>query len=219
MAYIYKISNDINTKVYIGKTERTIEKRFKEHCQACKKRRTEHRPLYFAMNKYGIEHFHIELVEETDNPEEREVYWIEQYNSYHNGYNATLGGDSKHYIDYKKVLNLYDTTKLSQQEIAEQCNCHGDSVKNIVEIYRDNVDWRQRWEEGHTTEERHLLNAPLRVRCVETQQIFSSCNKAGLWLKEIGAIKSSNYGKNRIGAVVTGRIQQNKVGGYTWEKV
>ena len=31
MAYIYQITNDINGKIYIGKTERTIEERFKEH--------------------------------------------------------------------------------------------------------------------------------------------------------------------------------------------
>ena len=52
------------------------------------------------MNKYGIEHFHIELIEETDNPEEREIYWIEKLGSFKNGYNATLGGDGKKYLDY-----------------------------------------------------------------------------------------------------------------------
>jgi hypothetical protein len=34
------------------------------------------------MRKYGIDHFHIELIEETNNPEERERYWIEQYRSF-----------------------------------------------------------------------------------------------------------------------------------------
>lgn len=33
MGYIYKIVNDINDKIYIGKTEKSIEKRFKEHCR------------------------------------------------------------------------------------------------------------------------------------------------------------------------------------------
>ena len=33
MAFIYKITNDVNQKVYIGKTERSIEERFKEHCK------------------------------------------------------------------------------------------------------------------------------------------------------------------------------------------
>jgi hypothetical protein len=34
------------------------------------------------MRKYGIENFHIELIEETDKPEEREIYWIEQKRSF-----------------------------------------------------------------------------------------------------------------------------------------
>ena len=68
MAFIYKITTDINQKVYIGKTEQTVEKRFKEHCQDYKRKRCEKRPLYSAMKKYGIEHFHVELVEETNNP-------------------------------------------------------------------------------------------------------------------------------------------------------
>ena len=44
------------------------------------------------MRKYGIEHFHIELIEETDNPKEREVFWIENKRSFKNGYNSTEGG-------------------------------------------------------------------------------------------------------------------------------
>ena len=69
MAYIYKITNDINGKSYIGKTEKNnIQERWKDHLIDYKKRRTEKRPLYSAMNKYGIEHFHIEQIEETDNP-------------------------------------------------------------------------------------------------------------------------------------------------------
>ena len=55
------------------------------------------------MRKYGIEHFHIELLEETDNPEEREIYWIEKMRSFKYGYNATYGGDGKKYIDDEKL--------------------------------------------------------------------------------------------------------------------
>ena len=111
MAYIYKIVNDINQKIYIGKTDFSIEKRFKEHCRDAFKERSEKRPLYSAMKKYGIEHFHIELIEETDKPEEREVYWIEQYGSFKYGYNATLGGDGKHYRDYDLIYALYKEGK------------------------------------------------------------------------------------------------------------
>lgn len=104
MGYIYKITNDINDKVYIGKTEFDIEKRFKEHCRDAFKERNEKRPLYNAMNKYGIEHFKIEEIEQCNNIEKREKYWIEYYDSYNNGYNATLGGDGKTLINYDSVV-------------------------------------------------------------------------------------------------------------------
>ena len=51
MAYIYKITNDVNEKIYIGKTYNSIEKRFKEHCRERLRDRSERRPLYSAMNK------------------------------------------------------------------------------------------------------------------------------------------------------------------------
>jgi len=38
---------------------------------------------------------------------EREIYWIEYYNTYYNGYNATLGGDGRHYLDYEKIITTY----------------------------------------------------------------------------------------------------------------
>jgi group I intron endonuclease len=134
MAYIYKITNDINNRVYIGKTENSIEQRFKEHCREYKRERAEARPLYRAMNKYGIEHFHIEPIEETDKPEEREKYWIEYFNSYHDGYNATLGGDGKAYLDRELLINTY----LKKQNVAETAKILGVDAGHLREILKSN---------------------------------------------------------------------------------
>lgn len=131
MAYIYQIINDINNKIYIGKTEFSIDKRFKEHCSDAFKERNEKRPLYSAMRKYGIEHFHIELIEETDNPEEREKYWIEQKQSFKNGYNATLGGDGKKYLDYDLIIASYKEIK-SIKDTAISLGISSDSVSNVL---------------------------------------------------------------------------------------
>lgn len=134
MAYIYKIINDINNKIYIGKTEFPIEKRFKEHCKDAFREKNENRPLYNAMNKYGVEHFHIELIEETFEPELREQYWINYYNSFKNGYNATLGGDGKHYIDYQKIINLY-LSGLNQTQVAKTMNIDVGTVRKVLNSY------------------------------------------------------------------------------------
>lgn len=131
MAYIYQIKNDINNKIYVGKTEFSLEKRFKEHCHDAFSRTKEQRPLYAAMRKYGIEHFHISLLEETDNPEEKEIYWIEKLGSFKYGYNATKGGDGKKYIDYDLVVTTYN--QLQQVDLtASQLGISPDSVHNIL---------------------------------------------------------------------------------------
>jgi hypothetical protein len=58
------------------------------------------------MNKYGSTHFYIELIEECPLEElaKKEIYWIGYYDTYHNGYNATLGGDGKILYDYSLII-------------------------------------------------------------------------------------------------------------------
>jgi hypothetical protein len=131
LAYIYLITNTINGKVYVGKTEDSIEHRFKEHICDSRKERCKNRPLYRAMNKYGVENFKVELIEETDIPEIREEYWIEYYNSYHNGYNATRGGDGKKYIDYTTILNTYLQCQ-NAVTTAKQLNVSVDTVRIVA---------------------------------------------------------------------------------------
>ena len=134
MAYIYQITNNINGKIYIGKTERTIEERFKEHCYEAFKRKSEQRPLYFAMRKYGIDNFSISLIEETNNPEEREIYWIEQKRSYKLGYNATKGGDGRRYIDYDLVIATYKEV----QNMSKVATLIGIGVDTVSRILKEN---------------------------------------------------------------------------------
>ena len=83
------------------------------------------------MRKYGIEHFHIELIEETDNPEEREIYWIEQKRSFKNGYNATMGGDGKKYLDYDLIIAVYNQVH-NIIDTANLMNCSVDAVSSIL---------------------------------------------------------------------------------------
>ena len=132
MAYIYKITNDINNKIYIGKTNFSIEKRFQEHIHDSKQY-YENRPLYKAMNKYGIEHFHIEQIEETNTPEDREIYWINYYDSYHNGYNATKGGDGKTLIDYDVVLEKFKQG-LTITEISKEIHHDVGQLSKILKL-------------------------------------------------------------------------------------
>lgn len=99
MFYVYKIINKINNKIYVGQTTETLKKRFKRHC-GYQLNNDDH--LHRAMKKYGIENFSIELIEEVNNQEEldeREYYWIQYYNAINEGYNikdtkGKCGGDT-----------------------------------------------------------------------------------------------------------------------------
>lgn len=131
MAFIYVITNDINGKQYVGKTNHNIEKRFKEHINDSRRERCEKRPLYNAINKYGIEHFSISVLEEcsVEDSANREIYWINRLQTYgRNGYNATRGGDSKKYYDYKEIAIKYQEL-LSEKETADYFHCDIATVK------------------------------------------------------------------------------------------
>ena len=178
MAYIYKITNDINQKIYIGKTERDIEIRFKEHCKNYNRINYEKRPLYAAMRKYGIEHFHIELVEETDNPEERETYWIEYFGSFKNGYNATVGGDGKKYLDYDLIVSTYKQLN-NAKETAKLLNISEDSVRTALK--NKNIDAKHR---GEFAKENSSIPVAMYDKEENLLKTFASYNEAANWLIE-----------------------------------
>lgn len=97
MGFIYKIINDIDNKVYIGQTKNDLLTRMQQHKSTALNNFNKGKPLsplYKAMITYGIHHFSIEKIEECSDEEldEKEIYWIAQYNSFYNGYNATIGG-------------------------------------------------------------------------------------------------------------------------------
>lgn len=135
MGYIYLITNLINSKKYVGKTTSTIDERWQEHCRDSRKERCEKRPLYDAFNKYGIENFKIEELEcvNADNKlEEREIYWINELETYgHNGYNATKGGDGKILYDHNEIIELYNLG-YSTTKIAKKIGCDPSTVRKVL---------------------------------------------------------------------------------------
>lgn len=93
MAYIYKITNLKNNKIYIGFTINEIQVRLRNHIRASRQDKKKHTYLHSAIKKYGEEFFSIEEVECGEDKKllkEREKYWIEYFNP---EYNLTKGGD------------------------------------------------------------------------------------------------------------------------------
>lgn len=210
MAYIYQIVNDINQKIYVGKTEFPIEKRFKEHCRDAFKEQNEKRPLYSAMRKYGVENFHIELIEETDNPEEREIYWIEQKRSFKNGYNATMGGDGRKYLDYDLIIATYKEIGIIK-EVALKLGVHPDSVSNI--LHQNNIPILSN-KEVHTKLYGKITNMySLDGKFIKS---FPSTNEAARYMVEnnLTGCKQTTI-KQHITEVCTGR--RKTAAKYKWK--
>jgi len=103
MMIIYKITNLITTKVYIGQTIYSLAKRWSGHCS--KHSKCSH--IAHSIQKYGKENFTVEEIDRALSKEElneKELYWINFYNSRNPefGYNLLEGGDSKLHSDISK---------------------------------------------------------------------------------------------------------------------
>ena len=137
MGYIYKITNKVNNKAYIGQTIKTVEKRFQQHKNNSNKPYFSQIVLYKAFNKYGIQNFKCETIEEIPNEQldEREKYWIEYYDTYFNGYNSTLGGRlvELYQWDIDDIIEKYFELK-SARKVAKYFGCDHNTIDRILNI-------------------------------------------------------------------------------------
>lgn len=152
MGYIYKITNTVNNKVYIGQTVRTIAERYEEHLWCA--RNHENRYLYDAMNHYGLDKFEINLIVEAPNEQlnDLERFYINKFKSANPlfGYNMTnggsgVGGKLPEEIEKRRAANISKalkgrpqskilvekrTAKLrGQKRTAEQCQRFSEAQK------------------------------------------------------------------------------------------
>lgn len=134
-SHIYKITNTINNKVYIGKTSyKDPLKRWKEHLRDYKKESESKRPLYNAFKKYGPNAFTFEVIATSCNPEEDEKLYIIQFNSFEYGYNATRGGDGRSYIEYDSIIEYYKANHPSVPVLANHFNINETTATKILKL-------------------------------------------------------------------------------------
>lgn len=143
--FIYKITNNLNGKIYIGQTIQNPIDRWYRHCQKSNLNKNEaNMAIKRAIFKYGKNNFTFKVIETLDNYtkellDEREVYWISFYNSYEEGYNCTKGGNSGAKplkiakSEYNDIIELYKLGA-SLRNIAKEYNVDKATIKHILVI-------------------------------------------------------------------------------------
>ena len=183
---IYRIINTLNNKAYIGQTIRTLHERWKEHRKMSNKS-----DFYFhrAIKKYGKEIWQLD---------EREIYWINHYNTFVSGYNSTTGGDNK------KTISLETRKKMSLKQLGKK---HSLETKEKMRLIKLGKKGRKNTEE---TKEKMRLSAIKRgknsvgntgkTHNEETRKKLSNARKSQKGLKRgpykkksINTIESTNY--------------------------
>ena len=200
MGYIYKIKNTLNNKIYIGQTIKTVQKRFTQHKNNSNKEYFSQIVLYKAFNKYGIENFVCEEIEEVTNDklDERERYWINYYDSYFNGYNSTLGGRATQLYnwDVDDIIEKYLSLK-SARAVAKVIGCDHSTIDRILN--ENNV-------KRFTASQQ--LSKPLYFKKNNELYYFETTREAAMWLINNKITKMTN--PNLVRQEITSRIRKNK---------
>ena len=203
MIGIYKIENNINHKKYIGQSV-DIRKRWEYH--RCVYTYKTNSRLYAAFRKYGIENFSFEVLEECPIEKllEREMYWIEYYNTFEQGYNCNIGGCSgkpRKVLQYDlngNYLNTYEsltiaasTLNLSSSNLSSCCTGKQKSYGGYLWTYEDEESPKQYIDNkyGHTTSTNKRI-----VQQYSKDNIFiQEYNSAHEAARQIGKPKCANH--------------------------
>lgn len=199
---IYKITNTINGKCYIGQS-RNIEKRWIEHKNRPynKKDKSYNYPFYRAIRQYGLKNFTFEVLEECSIEElnEREKYWISVYNSFDKnyGYNLTRGGDctiplSINNGQVQEIISLLKTTMLSQQEIADKYNVSQRTISsiNIGETWRMDDEIYPLRSQPIPSKEKRIQIEKIKA---QGKQSFTDKNGKTIKIKENAIVEELKY--------------------------
>lgn len=189
---IYRIVNKLNGKCYVGQSV-DIERRFEEHNKKYRNYKGEpYRRLYDALHKYGIYNFESELLE-LCGPEklnEREIHWINYFDSLRNGYNMTIGGKSC-------AGENHPSAKLTDEEVTEikfLLKESNKSIKEISDLFNYSEDMVSMINLGKAWV--HLGNYTYPIR---TNNIGTWCEVCGVQINWSSTVCRDCYGKSMAG--------------------
>ena len=127
---IYKITNKVNGKSYIGQTRYTIEFRWRQH-----QHKKDKSYFHNAIHKYGVENFIVETIEEcnVEDLNSREIFYIAKYNTFNDGYNLTIGGDgNRRLLLDDKYDEIWDYEQAMEKQREEENPGWKDLIQFII---------------------------------------------------------------------------------------
>lgn len=200
LGVIYRVTCLPTGKCYIGQTK-NFKTRKLQH-----ERAKDDYVFHKAIRKYGKDSFVWEILEECpyDKLDEREVFWIAEFDSYNNGYNSTQGGDNA-----DSLLNWKKNNKDKELEYAK----NGLKFANAY------------WDKHPEEKKKQLLIAQgkaresvsRKVRCIELNLVFNSISDAERWSMTSDNPHGVKILHQSISKVCKG--QRHTTGGYHWEYV
>lgn len=139
--FIYKLTNTLNNKIYIGLTTESISERCRKRIAEAKYRDSRNSYILNAIRKHGSENFKVEQLDTANSLEElqqKEIYYIQLFNSTNRkiGYNLTKGGEGN------LGLKMSEETKDKIRQKALGRKWSEDRKNNHSEILKSkNIDY------------------------------------------------------------------------------
>ena len=205
MIGIYKITNIVDGKCYIGQSTDINDRWIKHRSRPFQVNDISYNTLFYrAIRKYGLENFTFEVVEECqcDMLNEREIFYIDVYNSHFtkNGYNMTFGGEGGAKRDNKKICDLWDEGYTISQIAKELC-CSRNTVKSSLKQF-GKYDINQ------------IKNRWIKQKCVPINQYDKDFNLLKTWNSARQAEKELGIDHSGIGDCCNYITRQ--AGGFQW---
>lgn len=213
MIGIYKITNKLTNKVYIGQSVH-IEHRWKEHISRANSGSTK---LYKAFQLYGLENFSFEVLEEctAKDLDEKEKYWITQYDSFKNGYNSTMGGQKQTIDNSESIYKLWDKG-YCLSDIVKETGLGHTTIQNYLKSYSNYSVKESNRRGGLKAFEKTMINN-------QSEKDFKiyQYDKNGVFVNEWHSTKEIerelNISACSVGKVLRGLRQS--AGGFFWSNI
>jgi len=213
MIEIYKITNKINGKMYIGASTRLNERKT-EHFKPYRINSLKDKiPLYEAMDKYGREIFSFEVIERTtaDKLDEREEHYIKEFNAVEKGYNVVETAHNMHDEDYTKEV-------------------HGSFFSEWNKKQWEDEDYRNRMSEQSSQVQKDRLKDPeylaeksaqLRKYTDSIKKTVGQYDKEGNLIAEYEGVREAErtlgLANDSVGKICRGVKGRKTAGGYVWK--